>query len=124
MAPGALADPRERQQGDQSLWRLWLLTLRGGINHTLADTKVKDKEGEPDRDPTDEERKGWRILLALSWLSVESRLGVPETYIIATGEDAAEERNGKVIAALEEILKKRDLRKTKLVSGRRIVRLP
>lgn len=87
----------------------WLLTLRGGLDHTLADTKVKGGRGEPDRDPTDEERKARRILLALSWLSVESRLGAPANFIIASGTEASEDRNSKVAAGLEEILKSRNL---------------
>ncbi|WP_058868187.1 type V CRISPR-associated protein Cas12b [Chloracidobacterium thermophilum] len=85
----------------------WLLTLRGGLDHTLADTPVKGGKGKPDPDPTDEERKARRILLALSWLSVESKLGAPAGLIIAFGTEAAEERNRKVVAALEEILKSR-----------------
>jgi len=85
----------------------WLLTLRGGLDHTLADAQVKGGKGKPDRDPTDEERKARRILLALSWLSVESSLGAPEKFIIASGQDAAEDRNGRVVAALEDILKTR-----------------
>jgi len=87
----------------------WLLTLRGGLNHTLADTKVKGEKWKPDRDPTDDERRVRRILLALSWLSVESKLGAPEKLIVSSGEEAAEDRNSKVIAALEEILKSRNL---------------
>ncbi len=87
----------------------WLLTLRGGLDHTLADTKVKGGKGKPDRDPTDEERKARRVLLALSWLSVESKLGAPEGYIIASGEEAAEDRNGKVVTVLEELLKSRNV---------------
>jgi len=85
----------------------WLLTLRGGLDHTLADTKVKGGKGKPDRDPTDEERKARRILLALSWLSVESRLGAPESLIIASGKEPTKDRNDKVVAALEKILKAR-----------------
>lgn len=92
----------------------WLLTLRGGLDHTLADTKVKSKKGKPDRDPTAEERKARRILLALSWLSVESERGAPKGYIIASGKEAAADRSSKVIAALEEILKSRDLSDTKI----------
>jgi len=87
----------------------WLLTLRGGLDHTLADTKVKGGKGKPDRDPTDEERKARRILLALSWLSVESKIGAPAVYIIASGKEAAEDRNGKVVAVLEEILRSRNV---------------
>ncbi len=87
----------------------WLLTLRGGLDHTLADAKVRDGEEKPDRDLTDEQRKVRRILLALSWLSVESELGAPRDYIVASGKDAAEYRNERVISALEEILKGRGL---------------
>ncbi len=88
----------------------WLLTLRGGLDHTLADTKAKSGKGKPDRDPAAEERKAARrILLALSWLSVESKLGAPAGYIIASGKDAAEDPNDKVVAALEEILKSRNV---------------
>lgn len=87
----------------------WLLTLRGGLDHTLADTKVKDGKGKSDRDPTAEERKARRILLALSWLSVESKLGAPEGFIIASGTEAFEDRSGKIVVALEGILKSRNL---------------
>lgn len=86
----------------------WLLTMRGGLDHTLADAPIAD------RDPTDKERKARRILLALSWLSVESELGAPEEFIIASGEDAEMERNGRVLTALEDVLKKRGLRKEKI----------
>jgi len=113
------ADPNDQSWSD-ALWQTheavnkgakefgdWLLTLRGGLDHTLADTKVKGGKGKPDRDPTDEERKARRILLALSWLSVESSLGAPADFIIASGAEASEDRNGKVVAALEDILKTR-----------------
>ncbi len=115
------ADPSDTSWRD-ALWRTheavnksakafgdWLLTLRGGLDHTLADARVKGGKGKPDRDPADAERKARRILLALSWLSVESKLGAPEGYIVASGEEAPENRNGKVVAALEEILKNRNL---------------
>lgn len=49
----------------------WLLTLRGGLDHRLAEAPVEGGKGKPDRDPTPEERKNRRILLALSWLNVE-----------------------------------------------------
>ncbi|HOD96142.1 MAG TPA: type V CRISPR-associated protein Cas12b [Candidatus Hydrogenedentes bacterium] len=82
----------------------WLLTLRGGIAHELADTPVKGK-----KDITDELRKNRRILLALSWLSVESRRGAPDKFIVAGGEEPAGSRNEKVLQALKEILKRRGL---------------
>lgn len=52
----------------------WLLTLRGGLSHEMADRKVIEGKGasRKERDPTEEERRERRILLVLSWLSVES----------------------------------------------------
>jgi len=60
----------------------WLLTLRGGLCHTLADAKVPVGKDKPDRDPTVEERRDRRILLALSWLSVEDAHGAPEEFVV------------------------------------------
>jgi len=81
----------------------WLLTLRGGLDPGLAERPVKDKKGE--RPPEDKERKNRRILLALSWLSVESEQGAPEKYIVASGRDLTSERIEKVKTAFHEILK-------------------
>ena len=55
----------------------WLLTLRGGLDHRLADEKVVEGTGDnrKARKPTDTEHSGRRILLALSWLSVEDAQG-------------------------------------------------
>ncbi|MCZ7590846.1 MAG: type V CRISPR-associated protein Cas12b [Kiritimatiellae bacterium] len=83
----------------------WLLTMRGGLDHTLAEAKTSD-----------EERKARRILLALSWLSVESKSGAPEKFTIASGQDSTEKRNRAVIAALEEILKSRGLAETEIAA--------
>jgi len=52
----------------------WLLTLRGGLCHTLAD-------GDPDS------QKDRRIILALSWLSVESAAGAPDEFLVPHTED-------------------------------------
>lgn len=68
----------------------WLLTLRGGLCHTLAD-------GKPDR----------RAFLALSWLSVESTSGAPPEHIIAAADDS--KRVDKVIEAFTAILEKRGI---------------
>jgi hypothetical protein len=86
----------------------WLLTLRGGLDHQLADQKVKTR-GKPDRDPTPEERKNRRILLALSWLSVEDERGAPphQSLIVAKGTESADCREQKLSAALTTILKSR-----------------
>ncbi len=88
----------------------WLLTLRGGLSHELADAKVATGKGKPDREPTAEERRNRRILLALSWLSVEDEDGATEGNVrVATGRDNSSERNDKVVAALRDILKARNI---------------
>ncbi|MAE29595.1 MAG: hypothetical protein CMJ87_11560, partial [Planctomycetes bacterium] len=92
----------------------WLLTMRGGLDHTLADAKIKGEKKEPDRDPTPPERKDRRILLALSWLSVESKRGAPKEFLVASGHAPAENRNGQVIKALERILEKRGVPKNNI----------
>jgi IS605 OrfB family transposase len=68
----------------------WLLTLRGGLDHDLADaTNTEDK------------RRDRRIILALSWLSVESQHGARfDNYGVQLGE---------TVDALREILRKRGL---------------
>ncbi len=75
----------------------WLLTLRGGLDHKLAD------EG-----PSDQ-RQNRRILLALSWLSVEDTLGAPrdESLIVTTGTESKDCRSQKLCDALAEILRLR-----------------
>jgi hypothetical protein len=86
----------------------WLLTLRGGLDHKLADTPVKEKGGRT-RPPTDADRRDRRILLALSWLSVEDAYGAPqdESLIVAKGTDSANCRARKLADALAGILKAR-----------------
>ena len=87
----------------------WLLTLRGGLDHALADAKVKD--GKSERCPTDDERKGRRILLALSWLSVESEKGAPAEHFVPHDLDkqSGTRSRWKTVDALKEILKGRGL---------------
>jgi len=77
----------------------WLLTLRGGLDHALAEA------------PTSEATRDRRILLALSWLSVESERGAPEEYVVAGGTKNRENADvrGEVLAAFKEILRKRGL---------------
>ena len=95
----------------------WLLTLRGSLEHTLADAPAKGGTGKPDRAPTDDERRDRRVLLALSWLSVEDERGAPKDagLIIAYGDDCVTKqdsqdgRDRRVIDALRGILAKRGL---------------
>lgn len=87
------ADPNDRAWRD-NLWKThdavnkgakvfgeWLLTLRGGLDHKLADTKDK------------------RIVLALSWLSVESWHDAPPAYVVPHDIDI---KTGKINWKLKE----------------------
>lgn len=94
----------------------WLLTLRGGLSHELAEPPPakgkKRTEGE-----TEALRKGRRILLALSWLSVEDERGAPEGLPrAAKGTDSDSEREVKVLAALRAILAARRIGKADIES--------
>jgi IS605 OrfB family transposase len=84
----------------------------------LADAKVSQGKGKPDRDPTTEERPDRRILLALSWLSVESAPkdgDLHKTFLIASGQDDSQaSRDAKVVCALRKILGKRGVQGTDL----------
>lgn len=94
----------------------WLLTLRGGLDDNLATAKVKEKKAE--RNPNREEIKNRRILLALSWLSVEDERGAQDhaEHIVAKGSECREQpdnqdsRDRKVLAALQGILAARGVR--------------
>lgn len=81
----------------------WLLTLRGGLCHTLADEKIPVAKNKPDRDPTEAERRHRRIILALSWLSVESHereSDAPTRFFVLDGSD----EKPQTVAALRQIL--------------------
>jgi IS605 OrfB family transposase len=94
-----------------------LLTLRGGLDHTLADAPVKGGRGKSNRAPSEDERRDRRVLLALSWLSVEDERGAPNEsgVIVAYGDgctalrDSQDGRDRKVCDALRCILVKRGL---------------
>ncbi len=90
----------------------WLLTLRGGLCHTLADAKVPVGKGKPDREPTDAERRHRRIILALSWLSVESH----ETEHDAPVAHFVLVRDGvpQTVEALRTILKDRGVAESEI----------
>ena len=76
----------------------WLLTLRGGLS-------VQSVFGECIESISEDALKDLQIMLSLSWLTVESAAGAPLDYVIATGLDNREERQHKVMDALESILK-------------------
>ena len=73
------------------VWGDWLLTLRGGLPPDLS-------AGYPER----------RVLLALSWLSVESPKSLvpnePGKLVVAYGDEAADVRSEKVTRRFAEIL--------------------
>jgi IS605 OrfB family transposase len=99
----------------------WLLTVRGGIDHSLADGPIKQK-GDTTRSPTPQERRDRRILLALSWLTVEDALGAPsdEALIVARGTDNPEARMQKLVAALDAILTARGVTATERGDPKRL----
>lgn len=90
----------------------WLLTLRGGLDHSLAATPNKKTQI-----PSDAERRDRRVMLALSWLTVEDERGAPNDpgLIVAYGHECKARQHGQaerdelVIAALRAILVKRGL---------------
>lgn len=89
----------------------WLLTLRGGISHELADPPPPMK-GKRTEDETLALRKNRRILLALSWLSVEDSRGAPTGQLrVATGAETDSERRDKVLSAFQSILASRQVEK-------------
>ncbi len=87
----------------------WLLTLRGGLCHTLAEPPASAKPRS--EEDTNAIRKNRRVLLALSWLSVEDARGAPRAdgLRVATGAEAKAECADKVLAALRTILTGRGL---------------
>lgn len=88
----------------------WLLTLRGGLDHRLVYLpipKPKKKDAQVDADAV---RRHRRIILALSWLSVESADGAPPEHTVATGHDLDLDRQRKVVAAFRGILLGRGLK--------------
>jgi len=118
------ADPDD-ESWREALWRTheavnkgakafgdWLLTLRGGLSHELADEPVKAKGGR--RQPSADEKRDRRIVLALSWLSVESERGAPQQFIVASGKDNDKQRQHKLVKALRDILQKRGVGKAEL----------
>ena len=78
----------------------WLLTLRGGISHDLVEAPVRTRKG--NRAPTNEEFQDRRLLLALSWLTVESADGAPAQYVV--GRSAG---GWATVEALTDILRER-----------------
>jgi IS605 OrfB family transposase len=95
----------------------WLLTLRGGLSHELAEPPPPAKGKKRTDEDTAAIRKTRRILLALSWLSVEDERGAPTgTSRVATGRDTDAERRDKVLAALHEVLSDRRVGKKEIGS--------
>jgi hypothetical protein len=87
----------------------WLLTLRGGLDHNLAASKITAKGNKPARHPNLGEIKNRRIALALSWLSVESKEGAPADCLVPHdyGIVAQRRSNWKSLDTLRDILAKR-----------------
>lgn len=84
----------------------WLLTLRGGIDHALAEPPASGKN-------PDATRKNRRTLLALSWLSVEDYRGAPARHHVG---DKGITNTSLLTSTLEEILSKRGVPKGEIKS--------
>ena len=83
----------------------WLLTMRGGLDPSLADNRSVDKPGESLSNANEEETKRRRIILALSWLSVESEHEVTSKHIVPHKFDIANGRTDwQTVDALKKIL--------------------
>jgi len=86
----------------------WLLTLRGGLSHELAEPPPPPKGKERTDEETADLRKNRRILLALSWLNVEDGRGAPgDPCRVANGDESESARREKVVSALRGILTER-----------------
>lgn len=112
------------------VWGNWLLTLRGGLPASLADdakvlpvtekeVAAKLKRRKPNGAQAEDEVRrilenqrldGLRVVLALSWLSVESPASfVPQEHIVARGTETTEERRRNVTKRFQEILERLDI---------------
>ncbi|RMH27509.1 MAG: hypothetical protein D6692_07605, partial [Planctomycetota bacterium] len=88
----------------------WLLTLRGGLSHELAEPPPPPKGKKRRDDDAIAVRKHRRILLALSWLSVEDERGAPNgVFRVASGRESDSARHGKVLEAFKKILESRGI---------------
>lgn len=90
----------------------WLLTFRGGLSHELAEPKGKQRNIKE----TAALRKNRRILLALSWLSVEDMRGAPEGdgMRLATGKDSTDHRRERLLESLHAILAARGVEEAQI----------
>lgn len=94
----------------------WLLTLRGGLDHTLADPPVPKKPRKGEQPDTAALQRNRRILLALSWLSVESADGAPSEYVVAKDSDPESDRQRKLLEEFKKILTDRGLKPAEIDS--------
>ena len=94
----------------------WLLTLRGGLSHELAEPPQPKSKRSLTQDEIDSQRRNRRVLLALSWLSVEDARGAPkgDDVRITTGEDSTDHRRERLIEALRTILTARDVEQAQI----------
>lgn len=109
---GALWTTHEAVNKGAKFFGDWLLTLRGGLSHELAEPPPVRKGKEGSGEEAVVLRKNRRILLALSWLSVEDDRGAPgHLSRVAKGSDGDAVRQEKLTAALRTILDNRGLTK-------------
>lgn len=86
----------------------WLLTMRGGLSHELA-AQLPDKISKLPEEQQRAHIRDRRIILALSWLSVESNQGAPQQYLVPNDLDTTSgaRSSWKTVDALQAILTKR-----------------
>ncbi len=104
-----MGDTRSCQPGAR-IFGDWLLTLRGGLCHTLAENRISEGGS------ASAERRDRRILLALSWLSVEDEKHAPPDFVVARGRDDVKTRSQAIEQALRAILRDRGLSENEIES--------
>ena len=106
----ALWETHETINCGVKLFGEWLLTFRGGVSPDLQYENLAELKTEEKIRAT---KRRQRVILALSWLSVESIDGAPaKKYWVKHKHDKKSDYRSdwKVPAALKEILKKRGVK--------------
>jgi hypothetical protein len=93
----------------------WLLCFRAGLAPDLVESPVREGRGSSQRMPKDRERDR-RIMLALSYLSVESRHGAPAVHVVS---GPGESPTDALLARLEGTLRRRGVPEADLAAWRR-----
>lgn len=87
----------------------WILTLKGGISHELANFREDVDPRVAEKPISRDQLKQRRIVCSRSWLSVESKAGAPQEYVVENSEDltSPDRKAWKTVECLRSILQKR-----------------